>query len=104
VVNPDHLKNQVEGGTVMALGGALFEAVEFSGGIVTNPHLSEYRVPRFSDAPEIQVILLDRRDVPSAGAGETPLICMAPAISNAIYHATNIRLCTMPLAPDGVKS
>jgi len=103
VVNPNHLKNQVEGALVMGLGGALFEAVEFSNGMVTNPFLADYRVPRFSDLPRIEVVLVDRKDIPSAGAGETPIIGIAPAIGNAIFAASNIRLRSMPMAPDGLR-
>ena len=102
VVNPNHLKNQVEGALVMGLGGALFEAIEFENGMVTNPRLSDYRVPRFSDLPKIEVVLIDRKDVPSAGAGETPIVCIAPAIGNAIFNATNTRLRSMPLVPGGL--
>ncbi len=104
VVNPNHLKNQVEGALVMGLGGALFESIEFENGMVTNPHLSEYRVPRFSDVPKIEVVLIDRKDAASAGAGETPIVCIAPAIGNAIFNAANIRLRSMPMAPDGLKT
>jgi len=104
VVNPDHLKNQIEGALVMGLGGALLEAIEFQDGMVTNPHFSEYRVPRFADAPRIEVVLVNRTDLPSQGAGESPIMCIAPAIGNAICHATGIRLRSMPLAPDGLKS
>jgi nicotinate dehydrogenase subunit B len=102
VVNPDQLRNQVEGSLVMGLGGALFEAVEFDEGQVLNPRLSLYRVPRFSDLPEIDVVLLDRKDLPSAGAGETPIVCVAPAVAGALFGATGVRLRTMPLAPRGV--
>jgi isoquinoline 1-oxidoreductase len=102
IVNPNHLKNQVEGALVMGLGGALFEAIEFENGMVTNPRLSDYRVPRFSDLPRIEVVSIDRKDVASAGAGETPIVCIAPAIGNAIFNAANVRLRSMPLAPDGL--
>jgi isoquinoline 1-oxidoreductase len=103
VVNPNHLKNQIEGALMMGLGGALFEAVEFDNGMITNPRMAEYRVPRFSDMPKIEAVLIDRKDVPSAGAGETPIMCIAPAIGNAIFDAANIRLRSMPMVPDGLK-
>ncbi|MES1256800.1 MAG: molybdopterin cofactor-binding domain-containing protein, partial [Acidobacteriota bacterium] len=70
IVNPDELKNQIAGGAMMGVGGALFEAVEFENGRILNPRLSKYRVPRFSDMPEIEVVMVDRKDLPSAGAGE----------------------------------
>jgi isoquinoline 1-oxidoreductase len=102
VLNPDHLKNQIEGCVIMGLGGALFEAVRFEDGRILNPRFSGYRVPRFSDTPEMEVILLDRKDLPSAGGGETPIVGIAPAIGNAIFAAAGVRLRALPLAPRGI--
>jgi len=104
VVNPNHLKNQIEGAMIMGLGGALFESIEFAHGRITNPRLSDYRVPRFEDAPKLEVVLIDRKDIPSAGAGENGIIGIAPAVANAICHATGLRLRSMPMVPDGLKA
>jgi nicotinate dehydrogenase subunit B len=98
VVNPDHLRNQVEGSIVMAIGGALFEQLRFADGKILNPMLSRYRVPRFGDLPVIETVLVDRKDLPSAGAGETPIVGLAPAVGNAIFAATGKRLRSMPMA------
>jgi isoquinoline 1-oxidoreductase len=103
VLNPDHLKNQVEGAVVMGLGGALFEAVRFEGGKILNASFSRYRVPRFSDVPALETVLLDRKDLPSAGAGETPIVAVAPAVGNAIFQAAGVRLRALPMVPDGLK-
>jgi len=84
IVNPDGLKNQVEGSVVQGLGGALFEAIEFADGRIRNASLEEYRVPRFKDVPVIDTILIDRKDIPSAGAGESSMIAVAPAIGSAV--------------------
>jgi isoquinoline 1-oxidoreductase len=102
VVNPNGLRNQVEGAIVQAIGGALFEAIRFDNGRILNPHFAEYRVPRLRDTPQIEVILVDRKDLPSAGAGETPIMGLAPAVGNAIFAATGVRLRSLPMAPDGV--
>jgi isoquinoline 1-oxidoreductase len=102
IVNPDGLSNQVEGALVMGLGGALFEAVRFEAGAISNASLKAYRVPRIGDVPPIEVVLLDRRDLPSVGAGETPMVAIAPAIANAIFAATGVRLRALPLVPDGI--
>jgi CO/xanthine dehydrogenase Mo-binding subunit len=102
IVNPEHLKNQVEGGVIMGIGGALFEAIEFDNGRILNPHLAKYRVPRFSDIPVLETVLLDRKDLPSAGAGETPIVGLAPAAGNAIFHATGIRIRSLPMVPNGL--
>jgi CO/xanthine dehydrogenase Mo-binding subunit/aerobic-type carbon monoxide dehydrogenase small subunit (CoxS/CutS family) len=101
VVNPDTVTGQIEGGTIMALGGALFERVVLDHGRMASPLLSSYRVPRFSDVPAIDVVLVSRPDIPSAGAGETPLITVAPAVANAIFAATGRRLRSLPLIPGG---
>ncbi|MDO8544008.1 MAG: molybdopterin-dependent oxidoreductase [Opitutaceae bacterium] len=103
ILNPDHLKNQIEGCIVQGLGGALFEAIRFENGHILNPRFSQYRVPRFSDTPAIQVVLLDRKDLTSAGAGEAPIVGIAPAVGNAIFDASGIRLRSLPLVPNGLK-
>jgi isoquinoline 1-oxidoreductase len=84
IVNPDGLHNQVEGAVIQGLGGALFEAIEFAKGTIVNGSMARYRVPRFKDVPRVDIVLLDRRDLPSAGAGETPIVCVAPAIGAAV--------------------
>jgi isoquinoline 1-oxidoreductase len=101
IVDRDNLRNQVEGAQVMALGGALFEILRLTDGRVANTRQSEYRVPRFSDVPPIEVSLLDRPDLPPAGAGETPMITLAPAIANAIFAGCGVRIRSLPLAPNG---
>jgi nicotinate dehydrogenase subunit B len=102
VVNPNGLKNQIEGAIVQGIGGALFEDVHFANGRVLNPHFSSYRVPRFRDLPAIEVEIINRKDVPPSGAGETPIVGLAPAVANAIFAATGKRLRAMPLVPNGL--
>ena len=104
VINPDGLKNQIMGANIMGLGGALFEAIEFENGRVLNNRFSKYRVPRFRDVPAIEVVLLDRKDIPSAGAGETPIVGLAPAVGNAVFHASGTRLRSLPMVPNGLKA
>ena len=97
VVNPNGLRNQIAGAIMMGIGAALSEAIRFDNGRILNPHFAQYRVPRFSDMPQIDVVLVDRKDQPSAGAGETPIVGVAPAIANAIFAATGQRPRSMPL-------
>jgi isoquinoline 1-oxidoreductase len=97
IQNPANLRAQVEGAIIMGLGGALTEEIQFQGGKITNPRFSSYRVPRLEDVPPIELVLLDRRDLPSVGAGETPIIAIAPAIANAVQHAIGVRGRSMPL-------
>jgi CO/xanthine dehydrogenase Mo-binding subunit len=102
VVNPEHLRNQVEGAVAMGLGGALFEHIDFADGKIETNRLSRYRLPRFADMPVIESVLLDRKDLPSAGAGETPIMGVAPAVGNAIFDATGIRIRSLPMVPKGL--
>jgi nicotinate dehydrogenase subunit B len=104
IVNPDGLRNQVIGAMIQGLGGALFEAIEFENGRIKNAHFANYRIPRFRDVPEIEAILLDRKDIPSAGAGETPIMAVAPAIGSALFDATGVRLNNLPMVPNGLRS
>jgi CO/xanthine dehydrogenase Mo-binding subunit len=99
IVNPDGLRNQIAGAIVQGIGGALFEQILFGDGRVLNPRFAQYRVPRFSDAPQIEVVLIDRKDLASAGAGETGIVALAPAVANAIFAATGVRLPSLPMAP-----
>jgi isoquinoline 1-oxidoreductase len=104
VVNPNGLRNQMMGAVTMAIGGALFEAIQFNNGRILNPHFAQYRVPRFSDSPKIEIVLVDRKDLPSAGAGEIGVVGLAPAIGNAFFAATGTRLRDMPMTAGGKAS
>ena len=84
IVDPGGLQNQLEGAVIQALGGALFETIQFANGRILNGTMEQYRVPRFKDVPAIDVVLVNRPDLPSAGAGETGLMCVAPAIGAAL--------------------
>jgi isoquinoline 1-oxidoreductase len=104
IVNPHQLDNQVTGAIIQGLGGALFEKIDFADGKILNSSLTAYRVPRFSDIPKIQVVLINRTDLPSAGAGEAGIVGVAPAIRNAILDATGTGLTTLPMIPGGMLS
>jgi isoquinoline 1-oxidoreductase len=105
IVNPDNLLKQVEGALIMGLGPALREEMQFEKGQMLNASFRKYQVPRFDDVPELDIHLLDRPDLASAGAGETPIIAIAPAIANAVFHATGQRCRSMPITiPDTKKT
>lgn len=97
ILNPANLLAQVEGSIIQGLGGALTEAIEFSGGKLKNGSFTRYRVPRFKDVPKLEVQLLDRPDLAPAGAGETPIIAVAPAIANAASLTYGERRRAMPV-------
>jgi isoquinoline 1-oxidoreductase len=103
-MNPENLRNQMEGAIVMGLGPALREEIRLKDGKIENPAFSSYRVPRFADVPKIDVHAMNRTDVDAAGAGETPIIVIAPAIGNAVCRATGKRLRSMPMRLDSEKA
>lgn len=103
IVNPDNLPAQVQGCISMGLGGALFEEIEFDNGKILNGTFVRYRVPRFRDQPRIEVHLVDNNDIPSAGAGETPILAIAPAIGNAVFASTGVRLRSMPMEGEALR-
>ncbi len=98
IQNPRNLRAQVEGCLIMGLGGALYEQIEFADGKIANPFFSSYRVPRMADVPELDIVLVSRPDLPSVGAGETPIIAVAPAIANALDQAAGIRSRSLPIS------
>ena len=97
VLNPEGLRNQIEGALIMGIGGALYEEVRYDRRGVRNKSLSDYRVPRFADVPDIEVILIERREVTPAGAGESPITVAAPAIGAALHAATGKWLRALPM-------
>jgi isoquinoline 1-oxidoreductase len=103
VVNPDNLLAQVQGCIIMGLGPALREEMQFADGKMRNASFSRYQVPRFADVPELDIHLLNRPDLASAGGSETPIMAIAPAIANAVFHATGKRIRQMPIRLGAVK-
>lgn len=103
IQNPGNLKAQVEGAIIQGLGGALTEEMRFEDGRLLNGSFARYRVPRFEDIPPIETILIDRKDLPSVGGGETPIIAIAPAIANAVFDATGVRVHSLPVTGEALK-
>jgi isoquinoline 1-oxidoreductase len=75
----------------------LNEEIQFENGRLKNGSFAKYRVPRFRDVPPFKIVLLDRKDLAPAGAGETPIIAVAPAIANAVSDAGGGRSRSMPV-------
>jgi len=97
VVNPEGARNQMEGAIVMGIGGALFEAADFEGGRALNSGFTRYRVPRITDAPEIDVRFVGDDTTPSTGAGEPGIVPIGAAISNAVFNLTGQRHRELPI-------
>lgn len=100
IYNPDNLRAQVEGAILMGLGPVLREEIRFQNGRISNPRFSQYGVPRFSDVPKLDIHLLNRTDLPAVGGGETPIMAIAPAVANAVFHATGKRVRALPIRLD----
>jgi nicotinate dehydrogenase subunit B len=105
IVNPDGLKNQIEGNIVQTLSRALLESVKFDTAKVTSLDWTGYPILRFSDVPrEIAIALINRPDKPSVGAGEPAAAPVMAAVANAIFDATGVRLRSVPFTPQRVKA
>jgi CO/xanthine dehydrogenase Mo-binding subunit len=103
VINPDAVKNQVEGGILQTLSRALFEEAVFDSNRVTSVDWASYPILKFPDAPEMVVELIDRPELPPMGAGEAATAPVAAALANAIFDAVGVRLRRVPMTPDRVK-
>ncbi|HLG98138.1 MAG TPA: molybdopterin cofactor-binding domain-containing protein [Bryobacteraceae bacterium] len=104
VINPDSLRNQIEGSIVQTLSRALHEEVKFDRSHVTSLDWASYPILRFPEVPAIQVALIDRPTLPPLGAGEASTAPVAAALANAIFDATGVRLRTVPFTPERVKA
>ncbi len=106
-INPRICEGQAIGGIVMGIGYALTEELIFNQqGDIINPSLREYIIPKAADIPPIEIILVEAADpygpFGAKGVGEITINCTAPAIANAIAHATGCRLYQLPMTPERV--
>jgi CO/xanthine dehydrogenase Mo-binding subunit len=105
VVNPDGLKNQIEGGIVQSLSWSTVEAVSFDADHRTSFDWSAYSIFRFRDVPDtVEVEILNRPGTPFLGAGEASQGPAAAALANAVADATGVRIRDLPLSPERVKA
>jgi nicotinate dehydrogenase subunit B len=104
IVNPDGLKNQIEGGMIQSTSWTLHEAVRFDRNGITSRDWSGYPILTMPEAPEVAVALIDRPDEKPLGAGEASQGPMAAAIANAFADATGRRLRDLPLSPERVQA
>ena len=103
VINPDGLRNQIEGSIVQTLSRALHEEVKFDRSRVTSVNWASYPILKFPEVPPIAVALIDRPTLPPFGAGEAATAPVAASLANAIFDATGVRLRSVPFAAAGVK-
>lgn len=103
-INPLTIEGQISGGVVQGIGYALMEEIIFKNGLILNPNLKDYYIPTSLDVPSIESILIESNDpngpYGAKGVGETSLIPVAPAIANAIFHATGVRMTEIPITAE----
>jgi CO/xanthine dehydrogenase Mo-binding subunit len=105
IVNPDGLRNQIEGATIQGISRALLEAVRYDDRAVTSVDWKTYPILAFPDVPDtVEVALLNHPDQPAWGAGEPATCTVAGAIANAIFDATGARVRAVPFTPERVRA
>jgi CO/xanthine dehydrogenase Mo-binding subunit len=102
VVNPDGVRQQIEGGALQAVSWTLMEAVRFDRTRLLGQNWEDYPMLRFSQVPQVEIVILDRPDEPSLGAGEGSLGPTAAAIGNAVFDALGVRVRDLPLTPEHI--
>ncbi|HVP20744.1 MAG TPA: molybdopterin cofactor-binding domain-containing protein [Anaerolineaceae bacterium] len=104
IINPNGLKNQIEGNVIQSLSRALKEEVRFDQTRITSVDWESYPILKFTEVPEIEIILINRPHLPAVGAGEPSTVTTAAAVANAIFDATGARLRRLPFTPERVKA
>jgi nicotinate dehydrogenase subunit B len=102
IINPQGAKLQIEGGICMGLGAALYEQIEFQGGKILTENFDAYQITRFSDAPKVDVVLIDHPELAPQGCGEPAITTVGAALANAIFDAVGARVHTLPMTPERV--
>jgi xanthine dehydrogenase molybdenum-binding subunit len=106
VINRLGIEGQVEGGIAQGMGYCLSEELKLDAGHVLNPTFTDYKLMTTTDLPDMDISLVETRDPAgpygAKGIGESPLIPVAAAVANAVYHATGVRITELPLSPERV--
>ncbi len=103
IINPEGARMQMEGSMMMGLGYALTEEIRFQGGAIRSLNFDTYEIPRFSELPEMEAVLVESPEIPPQGGGEPPVTCMGAVIANAVFDATGVRLFELPMTPERIK-
>jgi nicotinate dehydrogenase subunit B len=104
IINPDGVKNQLEGNMVQTLSRTLKEQVTFDRAQVTSLDWGSYPIITFPEVPEVIIDLIDRPNEKPWGAGEPSASVVPAAVSNAVFDAIGVRLRSVPFLPDKVKA
>jgi len=105
-INPEMVKGQIVGGGVMGIGFALTEGLQLKDGHILNPNFTDYRILRSCDIPEIKPIIVESNEPTgpfgAKGIGEGSMVNVASAISNAVCHATGVRMTELSITPEKI--
>jgi len=104
IVNPDGVRNQIEGNIIQGCSRALMEEVNFDSAGVKNLNWNTYPIIKFSDVPDVDIVLINRPELPPMGAGEASTTATAAAIGNAIFDAVGVRLRQVPFTPERLRN
>ena len=104
IINPDGVKNQIEGSVIQSLSRALKEEVQFDEMRITSLDWQTYPILTFSEVPEIEIVLINHPDQPAMGAGEPSTVTTAAAVANAIFDATGVHLRQIPFTPERLRA
>jgi CO/xanthine dehydrogenase Mo-binding subunit len=104
IVNPDGVRNQIEGNVIQGCSRALMEEVSFDAAGVKNLNWSTYPILRFNEVPDVEIVLINHPELPPMGAGEASTTATAAAIGNAIFDAVGVRLRQVPFTQERVRS
>ena len=104
IINPDGVKNQIEGNVIQSLSRALKEEVQFDELRLTSVDWQTYPILTFSEVPKIEIVLINRPDQPAMGVGEPSTVTTAAAVANAIFDATGVRIRQLPFTPERLRS
>ncbi len=102
IVNPDGLRNQIEGGILQAISWTLKEGMRWDIEGLTSRSWEEYPILRFDEVPEIEVVLINQPDMPGLGAGECAAGPTSAALGNALFQALGVRMRDLPLTPERI--
>ena len=104
MINPDAVRNQVEGNILQTLSRTLYERTTFDMQRVTSVNWVSYPILRFGEVPELRIELIQRLDQPPLGAGEAASTPVPAALANAVFDATGAKLNEVPFAPEMVRA
>jgi isoquinoline 1-oxidoreductase len=103
VVHPEGARQQIEGCITMGLGYALMEEVRFKNGQILDENFDTYQIPRFSQIPDIQTVLIENATTPAQGGGEPAIVVMGAVLANAIHDGLGVQMLQLPMTPERVK-